>query len=158
MNRPISFQARIVKQGILRCVDVPAWVSQAFGTGRVAVRGRVHGVDFQSTLAPRGEGLHRLFIHSRVYRRLGVDCGDLVEIELARDANPEPTLPEDLARALEADREAREAFDGLSAARRREIVGYLEAAKRPDTRARRVQEMAERLKTDLRPRRPPLLD
>ena len=37
------FQAPVYLVGVLRCVDVPAAVSKAFGPGRVAVRVRVRG-------------------------------------------------------------------------------------------------------------------
>ena len=160
MNDPAyHFQARIERRGIQRCVEVPGRISQALGErGPIPVRGQVHGIRFQSTLTPRGDGLHRLFIHSRIYKQLGVDSGDLVEVRLERDPDPEAKVPEELARALDAHPESKQNFQRLTAARRREVIGYLQAARRPETRARRVDEIVARLLTDLRPRSPPLLD
>ncbi|WP_218841124.1 YdeI/OmpD-associated family protein [Nocardia amikacinitolerans] len=46
-------------------------------------------------------------------------------------------MPEDLAAASTAA-SARPAFDALCYARRRQLVGAIESAKRPETRAKRI--------------------
>ena len=152
------FTARLYRQGILRCLDVPGRVSEHLGVGHVAVSGTVEGMSFQSTLAPRGDGLHRLFVHSRIFKARGVDSGDLVEVELEYDPEPEAAVPPELADALAGAPESEENFHALTPARRREVIRYVESAKRDETRARRVAEIVGRLLTDLRPRTPPLLD
>jgi uncharacterized protein YdeI (YjbR/CyaY-like superfamily) len=52
-------------------------------------------------------------------------------------------VPEDLAAAL-ADRQAREHWDAATPSSRRMALGWLVQAKRPETRARRVTQLAER--------------
>jgi hypothetical protein len=155
----LSFQAQIGRQGILRCVDVPARISETLGSAtHIAVRGRIHGVSFQSTLVPRGDGLHRLFVHSQIWKKLGIDSGDIIEVMVQHDPDPETAIPDYFADALAENPESAENFHALTPARRREVVRFLEAAKRPETRQARVDEIIARLLTDLRPRRPPLLD
>jgi len=69
----------------------------------------------------------------------GVDAGDRVRVAIELDTEPRTvTVPEDLQAALADDREAREAFEKLSYTHRREYVAWIEEAKRPETRARRV--------------------
>lgn len=51
----------------------------------------------------------------------------------------ETAVPDDLARALGEHPAAHELFDTLAPSHRRELVRWVEDAKRPDTRARRVQ-------------------
>ena len=51
-------------------------------------------------------------------------------------------VPEDLAAALKAKPEARTAFDGFSPSARKAILGWIATAKRPETRARRIDETA----------------
>jgi len=71
------FRAKLYKIGYLRCVDVPPAVSGALGDEpSIPVCGEAAGVAFRSTLTPRGNGAHRLFIHSRVWRARWLDLGD----------------------------------------------------------------------------------
>jgi uncharacterized protein YdeI (YjbR/CyaY-like superfamily) len=53
-------------------------------------------------------------------------------------------VPDDLAEALEGAG-LRQAFDAMSFSHRREYVTWVEEAKRPDTRARRVTGTIDRL-------------
>lgn len=54
-------------------------------------------------------------------------------------------LPGDLGKALAAAPAAKLAFDRLSKSHRREYLLWVNEAKRPDTRARRIAGMIERL-------------
>ena len=78
----------------------------------------------------------------------------LAEIERAKadgrwDAAYEPastaTVPEDLQRALDANPRAKEFFESLSSQNRYAIYYRLRDAKRPETRARRLQKFVEML-------------
>ncbi len=51
-------------------------------------------------------------------------------------------VPDDLAAALQAEPGARAAFDGFAPSARKAILGWIAMAKRPETRARRIQESA----------------
>jgi uncharacterized protein YdeI (YjbR/CyaY-like superfamily) len=61
-----------------------------------------------------------------------------------------PTVPRYIQAALEKQPAARRYFDGLAPSHRRRYVGWIESAKREETRARRLQE-AVRLLTDGKP-------
>jgi len=83
----------------------------------------------------------------------GVHAGDEVEVVLALDTEPRTVdVPADLAAALAADATAQERFSAMSYSHRREYVDWIEEAKRPETRARRVAACAERVRTG-RPQR-----
>jgi uncharacterized protein YdeI (YjbR/CyaY-like superfamily) len=60
------------------------------------------------------------------------------------------TVPRYIQAALEKQPAARRYFDGLAPSHRRRYVGWIESAKREETRARRLQE-AVRLLTDGKP-------
>ncbi len=98
------FRERIYEVGINRCVDVPERVTRVLGRDKyVPVKGHVENVAMRSTLVPRGGGRHRLFIHSRIWRRLGVDSGDVVRISLLRNGESrEVIVPQEIAAALPA--------------------------------------------------------
>jgi hypothetical protein len=144
------FAARLYQVGLNRCVDVPPRVSVALGgNGRIYVIGRVAGIRFRSTLMPRADGGHRLFVHSRIWRSLGLRPGARVTVELAADpAGTEVVLPLFWQRALERRRRAARRFARLPPATRREIVRWLGAARQAATRKRRVELALERLEAD----------
>jgi uncharacterized protein YdeI (YjbR/CyaY-like superfamily) len=55
-------------------------------------------------------------------------------------------VPEDFARALDADPAARAAYDRLTPSRKREHVRAIESAKKPETRTRRIEKALATLK------------
>jgi hypothetical protein len=112
--------------------------------GHVPVEGTVgRVVPFRSTLVPRGGGRHRLFLNGEVREAAGVGEGDRVRVELRIDRAPRaPEVPPDLARALDEAR-AGAAFEGLTPFKRREILVWIEAARREDTRNKRIAKAVE---------------
>lgn len=61
----------------------------------------------------------------------------------ARKASPRPKVPADLARALKQNAAARRTFEGFPPGEQREYTQWLEDAKRPETRARRLAQTLE---------------
>jgi uncharacterized protein YdeI (YjbR/CyaY-like superfamily) len=83
-------------------------------------------------------------VHSRIWRKLRIDAGATVEVTLLLDTEPrDPALPPDLAAGLAETPRALESFNSQTAAMRRQIVQFLEAAKRPATREKRIQQIAK---------------
>jgi uncharacterized protein YdeI (YjbR/CyaY-like superfamily) len=58
----------------------------------------------------------------------------------------EIAVPHDLQLALHDDPEAEEAFTALPFSHQREYIDWILEARRPDTRARRVEQTVERVK------------
>jgi uncharacterized protein YdeI (YjbR/CyaY-like superfamily) len=54
-------------------------------------------------------------------------------------------VPADLAKAMRAAPGASKGFDGLASSYRRQYLGWIAQAKRPETRARRIAQSVERL-------------
>jgi hypothetical protein len=149
------FRAKLYKIGYLRCMDVPPAASRALGDEpSIPVCGTAAGVAFRSTLTPRGNGAHRLFIHSRVWRARWLDVGDSLEVMIERDTESrEPDTPYDFLKALETRPAARRFYDRASPALRREIGNWLAAAKRPETRERRIEAALDNLEARAAPNR-----
>ncbi|NND85139.1 MAG: hypothetical protein HKN46_08330 [Acidimicrobiia bacterium] len=61
------------------------------------------------------------------------------------------TVPDDLAAALAAQPGARETFDGFPWSTRRSTLAWIKMAKRPETRAKRIAEAAEKCARGIRP-------
>ena len=80
------------------------------------------------------------FLHGKIRKKLGVDAGDIVGIVLRRDKKPdEIDVPADVAAALRKIRGAQAAFKMITPALRREFLRWVLNAKRPETRAKRIE-------------------
>ena len=156
MNRadqPHVFAAKIQKIWIMRCVDIPRDVSKEIrGAGggddplHIPVHGWIEGLPFKSTLVPRGGGAYRLHVHSRIWRKLRIDAGAAVEVMLLVDNEPrEAVLPPDLGAGLADTPRALATFNTLTVALRRQIIQYIDDAKRARTREKRIQLIVQRM-------------
>lgn len=119
-------------------VAVPAEIIAALGGGgRIPVRASFDGIAYTGSIASMGSG-PCLGMLKAIRTALGKQPGDTVEVTVERDAAERTVeIPEDLAAAL-ADAGVRAAFDALSFSTRRELVTGIVEAKRPETRARRI--------------------
>ena len=146
------FRAELYAVGVNRCVDVPPEISEALGgETHIRVKGTVGGEPYRSNLAPRGGGKHRLFVHSGIWRKLGVDVGDVVDVEIERDDEEwEITVPADLAEAMPAGSEALEAFHALTVPNRKRFIDRIEESKTSATRKRRIEQGVQLLVERLR--------
>jgi hypothetical protein len=126
---------------------VPETVVDALGGGkRPAVIITVNEHTWKSRVAiMRGRYLLGLSSANRTAARLAT--GDEVAVELRLDAEPRVVVePEDFARALDADPAARAAYDRLAYTHKRQHVLAVESAKKPETRARRIETALEMLR------------
>jgi hypothetical protein len=122
-------------------INVPFDVQKVFGTrARVPVKGTINGFPFRSSIFPEGDGTHYMAVNREVREGAGAKGGETISVVMERDDEPrtiEP--PADLLRALRADKAARETWERLSYTHRKEHVRAVEEAKRPETRARRIE-------------------
>jgi hypothetical protein len=133
------FEALLEQYGTGFVVEVPFDVKSVFGSGRPPVRGTVNGYPIRSTLMSMG-GRYLLGLNRQVREGAKLEAGERVVVELERDDDPRVVdVPADLAVALEAEREARAAYERLSYTHRREYAEWIANAKREDTRRARVE-------------------
>jgi Bacteriocin-protection, YdeI or OmpD-Associated/Domain of unknown function (DUF1905) len=113
---------------------------EAFGGGkRPGVTITINGHSWTSRVAIM-RGRYLLGLSNANRQSAGVATGDEVEVGVEIDAAPRVVIePADFARALDADTAARTAYDRLSYSRKREHVLAIESAKKPETRARRIE-------------------
>jgi hypothetical protein len=126
-------------------VPVPAEVITALGGGaRIKVRATFDGIDYRGSVVSMGGGT-MIGVLKAIRDQLGKQPGDTMTVTLERDDEERTvTVPDDLAKALDAAR-VRSHFDNLSYSHRRQYVMWIDEAKRRDTRARRVAQTVERL-------------
>jgi hypothetical protein len=147
-SKPLSkvethrFVAVIYRVGILRCVSVPEEVCARLVRGRertVPVVVTVAGQTARTTLLPAAGGSYRLFLDRAMRKAAGTDTGDPVGVSLRLDrASREMPVPADFAAALARVPDAQRYFAAVTTALRREVLRYIEQAKAPATRARRI--------------------
>ena len=145
-------RVKLYAVGVNRCVDIPPEVSEALGgETHIRVKGKVGDETFRSNLAPRGGGKHRLFVHSGIWRKLSIDEGDVVDVEIERDDEEwEIAVPADLAEAMPAGSEALKAFQALTVPNRKRFIDRIEESKTSVTRKRRIERGVQLLVERLR--------
>jgi hypothetical protein len=136
----MRFRAVVEPPEPMRGLEVPREVVDALGGGaRPPVTIRINGHSWRSRVAIM-RGRHLLGLSNANRKAAGVAVGDEVEVELELDAEPRLVVePPDFARALDANPVARAAYDRLAQSHRREHVRAIESAKKPETRARRIE-------------------
>ena len=140
------FRAKIGRTWVLYTVEVPLRVSRAMkAQGKVAVVFTLDGSSpRKTTLAPKAGGGHRLHVHGESRREVGAEEGDVVTIVMKRDTDPAGVpMPPDLTEALD-EAGALQTFRTMGPAMQRELVAWVERAKREATRRKYVARVVER--------------
>ena len=111
---------------------------RVFGKARAPVKVTLNGYTYRSTIAAMG-GPPCVPLRRSHREAAGLEGGEtlLVCVELDTDAR-EVTPPADLIRALKGSPGAWDRWRTLSYSHQREHVEAIEAAKRPETRTRRI--------------------
>lgn len=114
--------------------------------GRTTVDGTLNGHPFQATLEPDGRLSHWLRVDRELREAAGVHAGDTVTLEIAPvGQEPEPEVPDDLGEALATFPEARAVWDDTTTIARLDWIHWIESAKQPQTRKRRVDNACDML-------------
>jgi hypothetical protein len=127
---------------------VPPDVASALGgLKQMRALGSLNGVPFRTSTYPwQGQSLY-VGLPKATRAAAGVALGDEVELELERDDSPRVLeLAPELEAALAAEPQLRGRFDSLSFSRRRELADPVAEARRPETRAARVEKALSRLR------------
>ena len=124
---------------------VPDDVVEALGAGkRPPVQVSVGGYSYRTTVAPMG-GAFYVPLAAEHREAAGVAAGQEVDVRIELDSAPRDTpLPDDLDAALDDD--ARTFFHALAPSHRKEWVRWVEEAKKPETRAARIEKTAASLR------------
>ncbi len=151
---PLTFEVVLERpedSGSATFIRVPFDVPAVFGQARPPVRVTIGAHTYPSTVAVYG-GEYFLPVNRAHREAAGVDAGDTVSVTLAYDEGPRVVeLAPDVAEAFEAAGVLPQ-WSQLAYSHQREYATWIEDAKRPDTRARRILQATERV-GEARPRR-----
>jgi hypothetical protein len=125
----------------------PEFVEALGGLKQRRAYGWLNGNEFMTATFPyKGT---RLYVGVPKAARVaaGVDYGDEVELEIMLDEAPRTVqVPPELATALAAEPQLAARFEKLSFSRKRELAEPISEAKKPETRAARLDKALARLR------------
>jgi hypothetical protein len=155
-SNPLKFKAKLIARGpggAWTYLEIPFSVPDVFGRkGPVPVRATINGFTFRNSLMPR-QGVHILGTGKDVLAAAVAAPGDTVEVELAPDDSPRTvTVPADLETALARTPAKAESFARLSYSHKKEYVDWIESAKKPETRASRIEKALAMIGTPKTPK------
>ena len=142
---PVTFDAEIYRPdvtGASSFVNVPLDVPTLFGTkARVPVNAIFDGASYRGSLVTFGGPGHRILVVAEVQQRIGKSAGDTVHVQLRLDtAERVVDLDPDVEGALRASGRL-ERFRALAYSHQKEYWLWISGAKKPETRAARIEKM-----------------
>ena len=123
---------------------VPSAIMKGFGGRiRVPVHVTINGVTWRTTIADMGAG-PMIGVTAATRKAAGIERGDSIRLTIEEDTEKRTVdVPADFAKAM--NRTQRNVFDSMSYTHRKEYVQWIEAAKKPQTRTRRIQQALTKL-------------
>lgn len=145
-DRRFTARATVEASGRIR-IDVPFDPAEAWGPrDRYHVTGTVDGRPVRSVLRVTN-GAAALTLGPASGHRRWINDGDPVEVSLRPEGPQAGLVAGDIAAALDAEPEARRAFDSLATFYRKGWLTWIEATKRrPAVRAERIAQMVAQVK------------
>lgn len=143
----VTFETTIEQFGNNTGIPIPEDALEALGGGRrPAVVADVDGYVVRASLGSMGGRV--LLSFSAAHRAAsGFAGGRDVTVTLELDDEPHTAeVPADLIEALAGEPEARAFFDTLAPGYQRNFVSQIEAARAPETRARRIAATVDKLR------------
>jgi Bacteriocin-protection, YdeI or OmpD-Associated/Domain of unknown function (DUF1905) len=150
----LRFKARLIrhpkpaKTGSSTLLDVPKVVGGKL-RGMTKIEGTINGHPFRAAMEPNPSGGHWLRVNNAMLQGAGADAGDTVKLAIL-GPEPEPSVPVDLRKALNASYGAKTLWTDLTSDGRRIWIRWIESAKKPETRARRVTRTVDQLSSGKR--------
>jgi len=144
----MRFRTTIIAEGKTATgFRVPDSVVEALGSGkRPPVTVTINGYTYRNTVAVLG-GVSMIGVSAEHRAGAGVAGGDEVDVDIELDTAPRVvSVPDDFARTLDAEPEARRTFDGLSYSNKSWHVLQITGARTEETRARRVAKAIDALR------------
>lgn len=131
-------------------LEMPPWVSEKFPSQeRIRIEGTINGHPFRATTERREQGVYSIRVNSAMLKGSRANVGDTVNLVIL---GPEPRLivPSDLLDALNNSPETKKGWDRLTEAERRDWTRWIELAKTPETRMRRISRAVDQLSSGKR--------
>ena len=116
------------------------------------IHGTIEGRRVRGVLSIADDGANVLDLGRSWCRDPEVGPGNTVRVVLEPEGPQLDTMAPDIASAIASDPAARRLFEGLASFYRNGFIDWIEEAKRPETRAKRIAETVEALRAGRRER------
>ena len=128
-------------------IRVPFDAATVYGMrGQINVRGEINGFAFRTCLFPTRDGGHILLVNKKMQKAAGVRPGAVAEFRLQPETGKRVSaMPEQLKRLIAGDRSLVRWYAGLNQSMRNDIAKWVGEPKSEPARARRAEQLAERL-------------
>lgn len=141
-----TFKTKIVRDGSMCFVPLTFDPRAVFGRVRAPVKVTLNGYTYRSTIAAMG-GPPCVPLRRSHREAAGLEGDETLEVRLELDTEARVVKPPaDLVKALRAMPPAWERWRKLSYTHQREHVEAIEGAKKPETRARRIDRAARAIR------------
>lgn len=135
-----QFRTTFTRTDTRRSIEIPFDPNEAWGAKeRHHITGSIDDHPIRGCLESVG-GRYFLPLGPSWNREREYEDGETVEVILAPEGPQIDSLSPDVAAALNAEPDARAFFESLATFYRNGYVDWIESAKRPETRARRIAE------------------
>ena len=146
-----TFRAELRSSGSGRgghLIEVPQDViTKLGGKGRTPVNATFDGVSYRGSIV-KMRGIMMIGVTKAIMAEAGVGVGDTLTVVVENDDAPrEVEAPEELTKAFRRAQGAKAEWDRLPFTHQREYVEAILDAKKPETRARRVDATIEALRS-----------
>ena len=146
----IQFTGRLTAEGPNGAwvfMEVPKEASEKLGSrGRVSVTGSINGFAIRTSAHPTGRGTHQLAVNKAMQAGANAKPGDRVKVVLEVDRQERVVkVPADVSNAINAEPPVKALWATLTPRCREEWVQWIEEAKKPETRLRRIGVTVDRL-------------
>jgi ribosomal protein L11 len=149
MSEPVQVRATLEPRGPAAAVILADEQVAALGGGKTPpVRFTVAGTTIEGRIGRMG-GENLMGFNKAVRAQLGVEAGDVIDVEIVLDDAPRAVeVPPALEAELAAHPGARAAWEALAPSRRKEHARSIADAKQDSTRQRRVEKAMQELLSD----------
>ena len=139
------FESVIKKIGARSCIEIPFNPNDVWGIKqRHYINGSVNGCKVRGSLGL--DGSHYFLSLGAVWLRDNrLDVGAKVDVILFPEGPQAESMSADIANSLESNPQAKTFFESLATFYRRNYIKWIEGAKRPETRSKRIDEMVKLL-------------
>jgi hypothetical protein len=145
-DNPLTFEARIERHHpnlprfiVLSTDPTLQWDVEGTFVAEISINGHSIG---RRSVKPWGDGRWFLDVTQKLCDEFGIDTGSLVQMHLKYIADPTPS---DLSDALAVNRKLEINWSSLRPTRRRQLSQWVEEARQPMIRQRRVDEIVAML-------------
>ncbi len=130
-------------------IDMPFDVRKQFGhSARVPVNASVDGFCYRTTLIPGADG-HYIVISQEMRDATGKVLGDELSVMIDVEDKPrEINVPADIQQALKNNIVACERFTNLAYPHRKRYTEWINDAKKPETRVKRIAKLVEEMASE----------